>query len=101
MRIEKSRSVRDDRNIDVAERQQRLNAACRGFEGVLLGEMLKAMQQAEKDPGGIIPTSRAERIFLQQQCEVLGDYLAQGEPLGVARLMRQALSRTGGGSCAD
>lgn len=66
----------------------RLSGACRQFEGFMLGELLKAMQPSE---GGFIPRGRAERVFMNQQCEALGEALAAREPLGLARLLRETI----------
>jgi Rod binding domain-containing protein len=73
-------------------RQQRLRKACTDFEGMMLGELLKTMRQTEGDDSGILPTGRAERIFINQQCEALGDVLAQREPLGLGRMLYTAAS---------
>lgn len=67
-------------------------AVCRKFEGFLLGELFKQMRNSETSGKGILPVSRAERIFIGQQCETLGDLLAQREPLGLARLLRPQMS---------
>ena len=68
------------------------SAVCRKFEGFLLGELLKQMREVETSGKGILPVSRAERIFIAQQCETLGDLLAEREPLGLARLLRPQMS---------
>jgi len=67
-------------------------AVCRKFEGFLLGELFKQMRGGESSGQGILPVSRAERIFQGQQCEVLGDLLAEREPLGLARLLRPQMN---------
>lgn len=67
-------------------------AVCRKFEGFLLGELFKQMREGETNGRGILPVSRAERIFRAQQCEVLGDLLAEREPLGLARLLRPQMN---------
>ncbi|MHB8997146.1 MAG: hypothetical protein ACYC63_18015 [Armatimonadota bacterium] len=65
----------------------RTRDACQKFEGFLLGEMLKTMRGESNESKGIIPTSRGERIFIRQQCEVLGDILGRNEPLGMRRIL--------------
>jgi Rod binding domain-containing protein len=97
-------------------RAEQLTKASRGFEGFMLGELLKTMRNAEGADRGIIRTSRAERIFINQQCEVLGNLLAEGEPLGLGRLLSsqaaaappateapamRSLHRKGGSHAAD
>jgi Rod binding domain-containing protein len=67
-------------------------AVCRKFEGFLLGELFKQMRNGETRGQGIIPVSRAERIFIAQQCETLGDLMAEREPLGLARLLRPQMN---------
>lgn len=88
----KSPSSAADRT-DTGERR-RLEEACRSFEGFFLGEMLKSMQDSALAARGALPLRRAEQIFRRQQAEELGQILARQEPLGIARLMRQALERT-------
>lgn len=81
--------------------QLRERDACRSFEGFMLGELLKQMRQAEGSDGGILPRSRAEKMFANQQCEALADLLASREPLGLADLIRSSIGSTGGGSLED
>lgn len=81
--------------------QLRLQAAGRSFEGFMLGEMLKEMRRSEDAAGGILKPSRAEKMFVEQQCEALGDLLAAREPLGLARLLRSTIGSTGGGTLED
>ena len=106
----KTAAVETDNNEDT--QQQRLRAACQSFEGFMTGELLKAMRQTEASGGGILPTGRAERIFIGQQCEALGEVLARREPLGLGRLLytaavasaqntTQTRHSTGGGSHED
>ena len=66
----------------------RLHGACRQFEGFMLGELLKAMQPSDS---GFLRRGRAERMFINQQCEALGELLAAREPLGLARLLRETI----------
>ena len=70
-------------------------AACLRFEGCLLGEMLKTMRDVEGESKGILPVSRGEKMFVRQQCEALGDVLAEQEPLGIARLLGRTIHSTG------
>lgn len=81
-----------DKEEDAAQLRER--HACRKFEGFLLGEMLKQMRNPDGLSGGLIPASRAERMFIGQQCEALGDLLAAQEPLGLARLLRSNIHST-------
>lgn len=73
--------------IEATAAEQRTIDSCRKFEGFLLGEMLKTMRSAESESKGVIPVSRAERIFIGQQCEVLGDILGRTEPLAIRALL--------------
>lgn len=73
-----------------------LSQACEAFEGLLIGEMLKAMRQSSAIAEGILPMGSGERIFMAQQCEALGSALAQREPLGIARLLLQSLAEPSG-----
>lgn len=75
--------------------EARTQAACQAFEGFLLGEMMKIMQETVVSQQGLLPTSRAEQMFRRQQAEALGEILAAREPLGIARLLRQSLPREG------
>lgn len=75
--------------------EARTQAACQAFEGFLLGEMLKIMQETVSSQQGLLPQSRAEQMFRRQQAEALGEVLAAREPLGIARLLRQSLPREG------
>lgn len=75
-----------------ADSGEQLRQACQRFEGFLLAELLKLMRHTEVTHKGLLPVSRAERIFIHQQCEALGEALAPLEPLGIARLLYQALS---------
>lgn len=75
--------------------QLRVREACRQFEGFWLGEMLKAMREAGGEREGLVPVSRAEKIFVRQQCETLGDILAEQEPLGIARLLGSNIHSNG------
>jgi Rod binding domain-containing protein len=77
-------------NQDGAQ-QAKLAAACRSFEGFLVGEMLKTMRESTGAAQGVLPVSRAESIFLRQQCEALGEALAQRQPLGIARMLQQSV----------
>lgn len=70
-----------------------LGPACRRFEGFLLGELFKQMREGETGGQGIIPVTRAESIFVRQQCEMLGDLMAQREPLGLARMLSTQAAR--------
>ncbi len=69
------------------ERAAQMAQAGRAFEGFMLGELLKTMRNAEGQDGGLFPPSRAERIFINQQCEALGNTLGEREPLGLARML--------------
>jgi len=73
--------------LTATERAAQLSQAGRAFEGFMLGELLKVMRNAEGESRGVIPVGRAERIFVNQQCEALGEALAQTEPLGLARML--------------
>lgn len=73
--------------LETRGRAQDAGAVCRKFEGFLLGELFKQMREGEISGKGIIPVSRAESIFIRQQCETLGDLLAERGPLGLARLL--------------
>ena len=68
-----------------------LEAACRSFEAFFIAQMLDVMREAGESDRGLLPTSRAEKIFLAQQNEALAEVLADREPLGVARMLREAL----------
>jgi Rod binding domain-containing protein len=81
--------------------QARVQSACKSFEGFMLGEMMKQMRPVEESEGGILPTSRGEKMFSAQRCEALGEQLAAREPLGLARLLRSAIGSTGGSSNAN
>jgi len=77
-----------DTKLSPAKAEERTGPACRKFEGFLLGELLKQMRDSETSGKGLVPVSRAEHIFVRQQCEILGDLLAEREPLGLARMLR-------------
>lgn len=70
--------------------------ACQAFEAFMIGEMMKSMRGDAVGGRGILPISRAESIYVRQQCETLGQVMAEREPLGIASLMRQTLNRNGG-----
>jgi Rod binding domain-containing protein len=72
--------------------QAELAAACRSFEAFMIGEMLKTMRGEGASERGILAASRGEKIFIQQQCEALGEVMAAREPLGIARLLQQSLT---------
>jgi Rod binding domain-containing protein len=80
-------------NQDGAQ-QAKLTAACGSFEGFLVGEMLKIMRESVGAGQGVLPVSRAETIFVRQQCEALGEVLAQRQPLGIARMLQQSVQRS-------
>lgn len=79
-------------------RQSDLRQACQAFEGMLLGEMLKVMRNDSPMGEGILPTGTGERIFAAQQSEALGSTLARSEPLGIARMLLESLTRPAGSS---
>jgi Rod binding domain-containing protein len=81
--------------------QRKLQKASQSFEGFMIGELLKAMRATEQTSEGILPTSRAEKMFTNQQCEALATIIAAREPLGLARLLRSNVGGTGGGSHED
>lgn len=80
------------------ERAAQMAQAGRTFEGFMLGELLKTMRNAEGQDRGLFPASRAERIFINQQCEALGNALGEREPLGLARMLCRQIP---GSSTAD
>ncbi len=90
--LKASRQAESEKVSRQAESEGQLRQACQRFEGLLLAELLKLMRQTEATNRGLLPVSRAERIFINQQCEALGEALASVEPLGIARLLYQALS---------
>lgn len=66
--------------------EAKLKAAGQAFEGFLLGEMIKIMQETVRSEQGLLPPNRAEQMFRRQQAEALGEALAAREPLEIARL---------------
>jgi Rod binding domain-containing protein len=73
--------------------EDRLRAACQSFEGLLVGEMMKAMRQTSPAGEGVLAVGRGESIFAAQQCEALGSVLAERQPLGIAGMLWRALGR--------
>lgn len=74
-------------------RNEDLRQACQAFEGMLLGEMLKAMRSSGTMGEGILPVGAGERVFTAQQSEALGAVLARREPLGITRVLLDSLTR--------
>jgi Rod binding domain-containing protein len=84
----KSAAVGADKTNSPSSAQER---ACQSFEAFMIGEMLKTMRGGGPSAQGVLPVSRAESIYQRQQCEALGEILAQRQPLGIARLLNQTL----------
>ena len=69
-------------------------AACRSFEAFMIAQMLRVMYEAGENAKGILPAGRAEKIFRSQQCDALGEVLASREPVGITRLLAEAVAHT-------
>ncbi len=66
--------------------------ACVQFEGLMIGQMLQMMHKFERNRG-VIAVGAGEELFWRQYCAAVGRQVAQASPLGIARMLYQALTR--------
>ena len=64
--------------------------ACREFEGVLLGQMLRQMR-GRLPERGVLPGGVAQEVFWDQYSAVVGQEVARSSPLGIARMLYEAV----------
>ncbi len=76
--------------VSIDDKLLKLKKACRGFEAIMVEQMLKEMDKAL--PGdGIIKNNAANDIYRSMYEEALSQKIAQSSPFGIAKLLFNSL----------
>ena len=65
----------------VSTNDARLQEACRSFEVFMVAQMLKTISEGRVKGEGVIPESRAEKIFEAQRMEIVAEQVVDAFPI--------------------
>lgn len=78
------------RQMERPERDQRLRAVCREFEGVFLAMLIREMK-ATVQRGKLLPSGAANEMFESMWGQEIGRVAAGRSPLGIAEMVMGSL----------